>query len=208
MLSEICNASCSTLCIYAQQKQACTDVFRHCCEWNLLMCCWSTFLWCFWGDFIVCRDDSPLRRSAFKPLHNSCASPLYVKCSCWRLTAYILPVFTLMFKCHGFFRFRFVFVCFFWARHRSLPALSSKCPASVSLPRIPHLKKQHTVLNYLSFFPSYFHFFSCFYVYAWKTFRFFSVRMDGLNNNGLICAFATKVNFKCVSFWDISTMTD
>lgn len=124
MLSEICNASCSTLCIYAQQKQACTDVFRHCCEWNLLMCCWSTFLWCFWGDFIVCRDDSPLRRSAFKPLHNSCASPLYVKCSCWRLTAYILPVFTLMFKCHGFFRFRFVLFLFVFL---SPPPLAA-CP--------------------------------------------------------------------------------
>lgn len=162
MLSEICNASCSTLCIYAQQKQACTDVFRHCCEWNLLMCCWSTFLWCFWGDFIVCRDDSPLRRSAFKPLHNSCASPLYVKCSCWRLTAYILPVFTLMFKCHGFFRFRFVFVCFFEpATARCLPS-----PQSALHPFLYpefHISKNNTQCSTTCLFsPSYFHFFFLF----------------------------------------------
>lgn len=197
--------SCSTLCIYAQQKQACTDVFRHCCEWNLLMCCWSTFLWCFWGDFIVCRDDSPLRRSAFKPLHNSCASPLYVKCSCWRLTAYILPVFTLMFKCHGFFCFRFVFVCFL-----SPPPLAA-CP----LLKVPCIRfsiqnstSQKTTHSAVFFFSIIFPLFSCFYVYGRKIFSFFSVRMDGLNNNGLICAFMTKVNFKCVSFWEISTMTD
>lgn len=81
MFSKICKASCSTLCIYAQQKQACTDVFRHCREWNFANVLLK-YLFCDVSEVIsLCVDGSLLRRSPFKPLL-SCVSPLYVQYSC------------------------------------------------------------------------------------------------------------------------------
>lgn len=165
------------------------------------------YLFCDVSEVIsLCVDDLPLWRSAFKHLLNSCVSPLYVQYSCWRLTAYVLPVFNLMFKCHGGFFRLFLWFISLRARRRSLPALSLKCPASFSRPRISlfRLKKKTThsaQLLFLSFiiFPL---------VYAWDTFCFFQCT-DRLNKNGLICAFFLwRKWILTVPFWEIGTMTD
>lgn len=145
MLSKICKASCSTLCVYlyAQLKQACTDVFRHCSEWtfaNVLL----KYLFCDFPEVIsLCVDDSPFPRSAFKPLCNCRVSPPYVQYSCWRLTAYILPVFNLMFKCHRFFLFvfrLFLLIYLFGSLLSACPLLQVPCIRFSSQNLAFHLK--------------------------------------------------------------------
>lgn len=95
-------------------------------------------------------------RSAFTThTHNSCVSPPYVKCSRRRLTAHILPVFNLMFKCHELFGFFFSFFLFLSeptaARCLTTP-WSALRPFLFPESSVFCLKKQHTVMNYFFFF--------------------------------------------------------